>query len=213
MKVRTVGTDHDAPTIVYRLLAAGSRPLVHLAFGLEVLGADNLPSGGFVLCSNHLSGFDPWALSIPLYPRQPRFMAKSEVFRRPFRTLLAEVGLFSVARAHDGTGPVDVATRHVVFGRPVLIFPAGTRRKTVLPGEVVRPRTGAARVALGAGVPLIPAAVHGTEHVRPRVRWRVQFGPPVPLGDLDALPSREAAVEATRRLWERISSLEDVVVQ
>jgi 1-acyl-sn-glycerol-3-phosphate acyltransferase len=201
-----VASAHDSPTVVYRLVAAVSRPLVRLAFGLEVSGADNLPSGGFVLCSNHLSGFDPWALSIPLYPRQPRFMAKSEVFRRPFRALLAQVGLFSVA-----TVPVDVATHHAAAGRPVLIFPAGTRRKTVLPGEVLRPRTGAARVALAAGVPLVPAAVHGTEHARPRARWRVQFGPAVPLDDLHALSSREAAAEATRRLWERIGTLEDAV--
>jgi len=202
----SVASAHDAPTVVYRLLAAASRPFVRLAFGLDVSGADNLPSGGFVLCSNHLSGFDPWALSIPLYPRQPRFMAKSEVFRRPFRALLAQVGLFSVAAR-----PVDVATRHAVAGRPVLIFPAGTRRKTVVTGEVLRPRTGAARVALAAGVPLVPAAVHGTEHARPRTRWRVQFGPPVPLEDLQALPSREAVAEATRRVWEHIGTLEEEV--
>ena len=71
--------------------------------------------------------------------------------------------------------------------------------------------TGAARVALAAGVPLVPAAVHGTEHARPLARWRVQFGPPVPLDDLESLPPREAVAEATRRLWLRIGRLEDAV--
>jgi 1-acyl-sn-glycerol-3-phosphate acyltransferase len=198
----------DPPTVVYRVIAAVARPLIRSTVRLEVTGEEHLPAGGFVLCSNHLSALDPWALSLPLYPRQPRFLAKAEVFKPPFRAILDKIGLFSVAHGPDGLDPVAVAVGHVAVGRPVLIFPEATRRTTVVPGEIVRPRTGAARIALGAGVPLIPAAIHGTEHPRPRSRWRIVFGAPVPLDDLAVLPMREAAAVATRRLWERIARLE-----
>jgi len=190
-------------TPTYWLLGAISRPVVWSWFGLRVAGGEHLPQGGgFVLSSNHLSGFDAWALSAPLYPRQPRFMVKSELFRRPFRRLLGSIGLFPVCRGLGGVAAVGTAAGHASAGCPVLIFPEGARRRN---GRGDPPKTGAVRVALAAAVPLIPAAIAGTDGSG---RWRVVFGPRVELDDLAVLPPDVAAREGTARLWQTVTALE-----
>jgi 1-acyl-sn-glycerol-3-phosphate acyltransferase len=192
----------DTPTFLFRLLALVCPPIVRWAFRLSVSGRELVPAGGCVLCANHLSGFDPLALTVPLLPRQPRYMAKAELFVWPFRSLLRAVGLFPVRRGGGDACAVAAAVRHAEAGRIVLVFPEGARRRN----RVLRPRTGAARIALAAGVPLVPAAVCGTDSIF--TRWRVAFGAPVSLGDLDSLPPEQAVEEATRRLWAHVAALE-----
>jgi 1-acyl-sn-glycerol-3-phosphate acyltransferase len=191
------------PTVVYGVAHALSRPLVRWMYRLDVVSMADLPSGGFVLCANHLSGFDPWALSIPLYPRQPRYLAKAELFRPPFGRLLAALGLFPVRRGEGGDDAIATAVEHARAGHVVLVFPEGARRRN----RVLRPRTGAARIALAAGVPLVPAAVRGTDGAQRLRRWAVAFGPCVRVDDLDPA-SPDAPGVATRRVWEAILALE-----
>jgi 1-acyl-sn-glycerol-3-phosphate acyltransferase len=86
----------------------------------------------------------------------------------------------------------------------VAIYPEGARRR----GRERRPRTGAARTALAAGVPLVPAALRGTDGWRERRRWEIAFGEPVDLSDLAGREDNAAAREATRRLWAAVKRLE-----
>ncbi|HXH97544.1 MAG TPA: hypothetical protein VNH40_10075, partial [Gaiellaceae bacterium] len=71
-----------------------------------------------------------------------------------------------------------------------------------------RPHTGAARIALGAGVPLVPAALRGLDRLSRLGPIHLRFGPPIVLDDLRALESHAAAEEATGRLWAEIQRLE-----
>jgi 1-acyl-sn-glycerol-3-phosphate acyltransferase len=71
-----------------------------------------------------------------------------------------------------------------------------------------RPRSGAARIALEAGVPLVPAAVKGTDQLLRLGRLRVAYGAPVDVEDLRGKEVAEAAQEATERLMARILELE-----
>jgi 1-acyl-sn-glycerol-3-phosphate acyltransferase len=202
--MRFLSPRHAArPTAVFRVVYRASRPVVRWVYRLDVISTPELPPGGFVLCANHLSGFDPWALTIPLYPRQPRYLAKAELFVPPFRRLLAGLGLFPVRRGEGGDDAIARAVEHVRAGHVVLVFPEGARRRN----RVLRPRTGAARIALAAGVPLVPAAVRGTDGARRLRRWTVAFGPCIHVDDLDPR-TPDAPVEATRRLWEAIVALE-----
>jgi 1-acyl-sn-glycerol-3-phosphate acyltransferase len=89
------------------------------------------------------------------------------------------------------------------------MFPEGTRRvKGLMKTRVARPRTGAARIALEAGVPLVPAAVSGTDRLLRLAKLRVAYGPPVDIDDLRGKEIAEAAQEATTRLMARIEELE-----
>jgi 1-acyl-sn-glycerol-3-phosphate acyltransferase len=197
----------DAPTSIFRLLALLTVPVMRHAFRLDSAGREHLPQGGFVLCANHLSGFDPWALSEPLYPRQPRFMTKAEAFRPPFRALLSAIGVFPVRRNTACVEAIRTAVGHAQAGRVVIVFPEGSRRRKEKQPD--SPRGGAALIALLAGVPLVPAAVAGTNRIGEP--WRVLFGPAIALDDLDTRPRAAAARQATERLWQQVMLLEELV--
>jgi 1-acyl-sn-glycerol-3-phosphate acyltransferase len=199
------------PTPVYNVVAALSWPVLYLLFRLRARGVDRLPrEGGFVLACNHVSSFDPWPLGIPLWPRRfLRFMAKSELYWWPLRILLDSVGAFPVRRGQADAEAIGTAVRLTREGHVVTMFPEGTRRRKGLVKRFeARPRTGAARIALEAGVPLVPAAVAGTDRLLRLGPLRVVYGDPVDIDDLRGQELREAAQEATDRLMARILELE-----
>ena len=137
-------------------------------------------------------------------------MAKSELFRSPLWPILRFGGAFKVRRGEGDTKAIDTAVRLAKEGEVVAIFPEGTRRtKGLVKKHQPRPHTGAARVALEAGVPLIPAAIAGTDRITRLGPLRVAYGPPVELDDLrERGDLREAAQIGTDRLMTAIGDLE-----
>jgi 1-acyl-sn-glycerol-3-phosphate acyltransferase len=113
-------------------------------------------------------------------------------------------GAFPARSATATRASVGTAAALAQQGFAVLILPEGARRR----GRRLRPRTGAARVALAAGVPVVPAAVKGTDGWRRLERWRVVFGDPIVLDDLADLEPHLAARQATERIWAEILRLE-----
>jgi 1-acyl-sn-glycerol-3-phosphate acyltransferase len=186
-------------------------PPVKLVFRLRATGTEHLPrEGGYVLSPNHLSNLDPWPLGLPLFPkRQIRFMAKVELFHSPLWPILKFGGAFPVRRGEGDTDAIETAVRLARDGEVVAIFPEGTRRtKGLVKKHRARPHTGAARVALEADVPLIPAAIAGTDRITRLGPLRVAYGPPVELDDLRDKDLREAAQIGTDRLMAAIGELE-----
>jgi 1-acyl-sn-glycerol-3-phosphate acyltransferase len=192
--------------LLYRLAVTLFRPVAWLVFRPRVLGVENLPAtGGVVVCPNHLSGFDVFAVAYALAPRRLRTMGKNQLFRRPLRRrFICSLGAFP---AHDGTGVpggVSAGASLAEGGETVVIFPEGERRY----GRSPAPRTGAARTALAADVPLVPAAIRGTDGWRRRQQWQILFGPPIVLDDLRGQARSTSAHEATERLWAQVRALE-----
>ena len=104
---------------------------------------------------------------------------------------------------------LSTARRLAREGDVVAMFPEGTRRtKGARKRRQVEVHDGAARIALGAGVPLVPAAVSGTDRMARLEKLRVLYGKPVPVADLAGLSRREAARVATERLMAAIHELE-----
>jgi 1-acyl-sn-glycerol-3-phosphate acyltransferase len=105
---------------------------------------------------------------------------------------------------------VQTAIRLAREGNVVVMFPEGTRRKKgLVKKHQARGRTGAARIAIEAGVPLVPAAVAGTDRLLALGPLRIAFGAPIELDDLRATRvMRRASQEATDRLMARIAELE-----
>jgi 1-acyl-sn-glycerol-3-phosphate acyltransferase len=192
------------PTFTYNVVAALSWPILHGLFRLHARGRENLPQeGGFVLACNHVSSFDPWPLGMPIWPRrQLRFMAKSELYWFPLTLILNGAGAFPVRRGQADAEAIDTAVRLAREGNVVAMFPEGTRRRKGLVKRFeARPRTGAARIALEAGVPLVPAAVKGTDRLLKLGPLRIAYGAPVDIEGLDTQ-------QATDRLMARIDELE-----
>jgi 1-acyl-sn-glycerol-3-phosphate acyltransferase len=198
--------------LIYRIAAVISRPVLHWLYRLRSSGAENVPTtGGLVLACNHLSSFDPWPLGMPLWPRRwLRFMAKAELYWWPLRLVLDHAGAFKVRRGLGDRQAVETAIRLAREGHVVVMFPEGTRRaKGLVKKHRPRPRSGAARIALEAGVPLVPAAVAGTDRLLGLGPLRVAYGPPIEMEDLrDSDDLRRASHQATARLMEQIGELE-----
>jgi 1-acyl-sn-glycerol-3-phosphate acyltransferase len=172
-------------------------------------GLEHLPEGGFVLAPNHVSNLDPWPLGMPLWPHhQLNWMAKSELYKPVIGTLISWGGAFPVRRGERDEAAIETAVERVQAGEVVVIFPEGTRKeKGLVKKHESRPRTGAARVALRAGSPLVPAAIGGTDRLLRLGPLRVAYGTPVDLSGLDGDDERAAAREATTRLMADIEKL------
>jgi 1-acyl-sn-glycerol-3-phosphate acyltransferase len=188
-----------------------SRPLLTTLFRLRARGLENLPrEGGFVLAANHWSNFDPWPLGLPLFPRRfLRFMGKSELFWFPLGAFLGAAGAFPVRRGEGDEEAIATAVELCRRGNAVVMFPEGTRRRKGLRKKrEARWRSGAARIALEAEVPLVPAAIVGTDRLSRLGPLRVAYGPPIALDDVTALPLARAAAAATERLRAAVDELE-----
>lgn len=191
------------PGPAYLLIALVSYLPVRLLYRLRARGRENVPRrGGAVLASNHVSNFDPWPLGLPLFPRRYlRFMAKSELYWWPLTWVLKGGGAFPVRRGERDLEAIETAVRLCREGELVVMFPEGTRRRKGLRKKwEARPHTGAARIAIEAGVPLIPAAVKGTDRLARLGPLRVVYG--------EAMAPGDDPSETTERLMAEIQRLE-----
>src|SRR4051794_15792754 len=136
-----------------------------LGFRFDVRGSEHVPAtGGAIICSNHVSFFDFTFLGLGALPRHRlvRFMAKSGVFAHWF------AGPFMRAMRHipvdrkAGAAAFESAVRALKDGEVVGVFPEATISRSFTVKDL---KAGAARMAVDAGVPLIPAAVWGGHRV------------------------------------------------
>jgi 1-acyl-sn-glycerol-3-phosphate acyltransferase len=204
-------SENPRPSWPYLAIGALSYPVIRLVFRERWQGRERLPAeGGFVLAANHLSNFDPWPLGMALFPkRYLRFMGKSELFWFPLGPFISACGAFPVRRGEHDLEAVETAVRLCREGHIVVMFPEGTRReKGMRKRHEARWRSGAARIALQAGVPLVPAGIAGTAELSRLAKLEVVFGDPIELDDLVDMSADDAAHAATDRLSAKIIELE-----
>ena len=202
------------PSWLYLLVGTLSWPLLKTLFRHRATGVANVPRAGpYVIAANHWSNFDPWPLALPFFPRRFfRFMAKSELFWFPLGAVITAGGAFPVRRGERDEEAMAAAVALAQEGHVVVMFPEGTRRKKGLRKKHdARWHTGAARIALEASVPLVPAGIAGTNRLARFGPLRVAYGPPIRLADLTNRPVGEAAQVATDRLRDAITELEDTL--
>jgi 1-acyl-sn-glycerol-3-phosphate acyltransferase len=183
-----------------------------LGFRFDIRGVENIPAtGGAVLASNHVSYFDFMFVGLPGYRRGRlvRFMAKDAVFHhRVSGPLMRGMHHIPVDRAAGAAAYVH-AVEALQRGEIVGVFPESTISRSFVPRPV---KSGAARMAIEAGVPLIPVVVWGGHRVWTtgrRPRW--QRGVPVTVWVDEPLPIHpgETAGEVTARLAHRLRELVD----
>lgn len=172
-------------------------------YRLRAEGQENLPSeGGFVLAANHVSNFDPWPLGMPLWPKRfLRFMAKSELYWWPLGSIITAGGGFPVRRGERDLEAINKAVELAREGHVIAMFPHGTRqRKGLIKKHQPRAHSGAARIAIEAGVPLVPAAISGTDRLSRLAPLRVRYGKPIDVNGLDARDATERLMAEIERL-------------
>lgn len=199
------------PSLLYSAIAVLSWPVLKVVFRHRAVGLENLPrEGGYVLAANHCSNLDPWPLGLPLFPRRfLRFMAKAELFWFPLGPIISAGGAFPVRRGERDEGAVATAVELCLEGHVVVMFPEGTRRqKGLRKKHEPRWHSGAARIALEAGVPLVPAGIAGTDRLARLAPLRVAYGCPIELDDAEGSPPGAVAAAATERLRDAVLELE-----
>lgn len=193
------------PSPFYLFVGAVSWPFLKLLYRLRAEGVENLPQNqGFVLAANHVSNLDPWPLGIPLWPnRYLRFMAKSELFWWPLGPLIRAGGAFKVRRGERDVAAIATAVDLVREGHIVVMFPHGTRqRKGLVKKHEPRAHTGAARIAIDAGAPLVPAAIAGADRLSRFAKLRVRYGKPIDVRGLDPRNATDLLMAEIERLGE-----------
>jgi 1-acyl-sn-glycerol-3-phosphate acyltransferase len=155
-----------------------------LLFGWKVIGRDNIPEGGALIASNHISVFDPPLLGSAI-TREMYYFAKIELFKNPlFGALIKSVNAFPVRRGESDRQAWKMAKSLLKTGKLLLFFPEGTRS---LDGQLQAGKPGLARLAFAADVPVVPTAISGSNRLRDvflrRTRLRVGFAKPVSLSD------------------------------
>lgn len=196
-------------------------PIMNAMCSIRVRGEEHIPTtGSFVMSPNHYSEIDPLVTAIALWKagRVPRFMAKASLWKIPVvKQLLNGSGQIPVERAGRSQhgAPMDAARKLVQGNLGVIIYPEGslTRDPDLWP---MRGKTGAVRMALEAGVPLIPCAHWGTQHLMPRYKGLrpfprkkidVLFGPPVDLSAYHGKHDQRSLQEATDMVMDAIADL------
>jgi 1-acyl-sn-glycerol-3-phosphate acyltransferase len=189
--------------VLYCAVRAALVPFFLAYFRMRRVGREHIPtSGPLLFAANHRSFLDPFVIGM-LVRRPVYYLAKRELFEKRWQArFLSALGAFPVDRGAGDSGAIDTARAILERGDCVVIFPEGTRVRT---GPLGRAKRGIGRLALEAGVPVIPVAVLGTEDVRRgwRIRPRrvyVRAGRPLRYPtDGTASPARAAGV--TDRIW------------
>jgi 1-acyl-sn-glycerol-3-phosphate acyltransferase len=195
-------------------------PLLRAVWRPDVQGLENVPrTGGVILASNHLSFVD--SVVIPsVAPRTVVFLAKSDYFNGTGvsgaiqRAWFEALGMLPVDRddTKSALESLDVALEVLRRGEAFGIYPEGTRSRD---GRLYRGRTGAAHLALTAGVPIVPVGLRGTERIQPigsniprLVKVHVTFGEPIdPRGRFDGVPLGKARRQLTDEVMAAIQAL------
>src|SRR5690349_13984388 len=180
--------------------------LVRTFAPLRTYGVERVPRhGAVVLCFNHFSWLDPWAIGA-ISPRTIYYVAKQEAHDTPVVGWFIRVfGTLSVRRGESDREAVRLMREVVRRGDALGMFPEGTRQKRE-PGEVL---PGAAMIAVQEGAPVVCGAIHGSQD------WRlgnfhpvsIAFGEPfdVTHHSRNSKGYRAAALDIQRelrKLWE-----------
>ncbi len=186
------------------------------------IDGEKIPAtGGCVVAFNHISHIDPLLSAHFVYDhgRLPRYLAKAGLFKsRALGGFLRSAGQIPVERlTHHAVGAFDAAVQAVREGECVVVYPEGTITRDPDLWPMVG-KSGAARIALETGCPVIPVGQWGAQgllppysarlRLVPRQRIQMKAGDPVDLADLLTQPRNVATINAaTERIMAAITDL------
>ncbi len=207
----------EKPGLAYILLKYFYRYSLKILFRLEAHGIENVPQkGGLLLISNHASNLDPPALGVYL-PRTMHTMAKEELFKYPVvRTIMTKMKGIPIRRGAVDRKAMRECAKWLKLGSVVLLFPEGTRTPD---GELQEGKAGAAMLALGAGVPCLPAYIQGSYDAWPRhkklpryKKVHIHYGKPFDLPERpEDMKSKEYYQLCADEMMKKIAEIKEQV--
>jgi 1-acyl-sn-glycerol-3-phosphate acyltransferase len=195
--------------VIYAAVYHLAMLILRVCFRVEVEGRENIPEGGCIVVSNHLSWTDTAFILFAL-PKEPPIWTmanESTVFNTGWkRWLMPRLRVFPIRR---NRGMLDETAVERVYdllesGQRVMIFPEGAYGRA---GQLRPLRDGIGYFALNSGKPLLPIALAGTNRLRFRGRVRVVIGPPF-IPRPPVLPDLKARVrDAVAMVGDRLRRL------
>lgn len=190
------------------------KTLYGMLFRGEVAGVDNIPAaGGFLIAANHASHLDPPAIGSQV-PREIAFFARKTLWKGGWASWwMDQARCIPVDR--DGGSDVSAikrVLRTLKQGRPLILFPEGTRSYD---GELQTPKSGVGMIACKARVPVVPVRIFDSHlawgrggTIKPGIPVSIVFGRPVPLSEFDdASAGKQRYQVASERIMARIAEL------
>lgn len=184
---------------------------------ITITGMENLPAtGGGVVAINHTGYLDFTFAGLPFYrhrpPRLVRFMAKQEVFDHKITgPIMRRLRHIPVDRA-NGAASYDAAVRALKEGELVGVYPEATISRSF---ELKEFKSGAARMAIAADVPIIPHIVWGAQRIwtkdHPRKMWRPKVPISIAVGEpiQPTLPPTELTALLRSRMQHLLEQVQD----
>jgi 1-acyl-sn-glycerol-3-phosphate acyltransferase len=196
------------PDWVYELVRMLLVPYIAILYRGRCIDSHKVPSEGPVLLApNHFSFLDHFFVAAYLR-RKVQFMAKSQLFEPPLQWIYTHGGVFPVLRGRRDEEAFKTAHAILARGDMVLMYLEGGRSRS---GDLGEPRPGVGRLALEAGVPVVPVAIFGSQGARNWKRLQfpkvtVQFGDPIRFEQVEH-PTREQAQAASELVFEDVEKL------
>lgn len=185
---------------LYHFVMGVLRIYYFFAFKTTVIGKENIPKeGSAVLCSNHISNYDPITMAV-FINRLPRYIAKKELFQNPILgRFLTALEAFPVDRqATMDMKSFKTAINILKSGEMLGIFAEGTRVKE---GDAKAAKAGVALFALKGNAPIIPVAISGKYKFRGHVT--IQYGEPI---SLEEYKGQKVSTELLEQITDKIMS-------
>lgn len=180
---------------------------MHIVYRMKIDGLENIPKeGGAILCSNHIHALDSIAYGVHI-KRMVYAMAKEALFRTKFKNwFMRHIGCFPVKAGAASEEAINTAIDLLKRGELVMIFPEGTRNGIA---KGVKPKKGAALIAVKAGVPIIPMGIMGT--FKPFSKIVMHIGKPI---DTSTYSSEEInpreVVKLSSEVWDEVVRLTEL---
>ncbi|MBE6008644.1 MAG: 1-acyl-sn-glycerol-3-phosphate acyltransferase [Lachnospiraceae bacterium] len=183
--------------MIYKYLRHIAGLLFGIIFKYRVHGVENVPEeGAAILCANHLSMWDPFAVVFAL-KRLPCFIAKKELFENKLLAWICrDLKAFPVDRGKMDMKAIKTALKVLKDGELLGIFAQGTRVKE---GEDVAAKAGVAFFAVKSGAPVIPVAIKTNYRLFSRVD--VYFGEPI---SFEEMKGKKVSAEELNEIAEGI---------
>src|SRR3954466_6773814 len=197
-----------SPDWAYDLGGPLLTPYLLIVYRARCIDSHNIPAEGPVIVApNHFSFLDHFFVAVFLR-RKVQFMAKSQLFKPPLQVVYHNGGVFPVRRGHHDEEAFRTAHTILARGDVIVMYAEAGRSRS---GELGKPRHGLGRLALEAGVPVVPTAIAGTERARNWKRLQfpkvtIQFVEPIRFEQVEE-PTKEQAQEASEIVFERVREM------
>jgi 1-acyl-sn-glycerol-3-phosphate acyltransferase len=197
------------PDWAYELTRVITSLYAYTLLRARAISVENVPgNGAVILAPNHFSFMDHFLIGCYIR-RKVRFMAKSQLFKRPMQFIYTHGGVFPVRRGARDEETFTTAETILANGGAVAMYCEGGRSRTGKVGE--QAKRGIGRLALESGAPVVPIAIHGSSHIRNWKRLQfpkttIQYGQPIRWEQISD-PTREQQQAVADQILEEIRGL------